>query len=404
MNTSTNQPPLRGVAALSRQAFEGKDLTGLAVSLIQRLETAPGEANSQMDLATIFMLKGNPEFALAHQRQALAQQQLYHIPAARAGGPRLLALMAPGDLMTNTPLPFLLEDGDIALDMLYVGGGLALPDEVPDHDVLFNAIGDSEQTNGLLAALAPHLATWPRPVLNRPAAVHHTARENAYKVLSDIPGLVMPPSARAGREALARVASGDAPVASLLGSGEFPLIIRPLDSHAGRALAKLESRDDLAAYLAALPGDDFYVSFFYDYRSPDGLFRKYRVAIIQGRSYAVHMGISSHWIIHYLNADMDRSEAKRAEEAAWMTSYATGFGTRHAGALAAIATHTGLDYVVIDCAETPDWELLVFEIDTGAIVHAMDPVDMFPYKQPAMHTLFDGFRDMIRRTARQSPA
>ncbi|MDR3631037.1 MAG: hypothetical protein P4L42_11955, partial [Desulfocapsaceae bacterium] len=54
-----------------------------------------------------------------------------------------------------------------------------------------------------------------------------------------------------------------------------------------------------------------------------------------------------------------------------------------------------LDYLVIDCAETRDGQLLVFELDTGAVVHAMDPVDIFPYKVPQMRKVFSAFSDML---------
>jgi hypothetical protein len=40
-----------------------------------------------------------------------------------------------------------------------------------------------------------------------------------------------------------------------------------------------------------------------------------------------------------------------------------------------------------------------FEIDASAIIHAMDPVDIFPYKLPQMRKLFDGFRSLLLDTA-----
>ena len=42
----------------------------------------------------------------------------------------------------------------------------------------------------------------------------------------------------------------------------------------------------------------------------------------------------------------------------------------------------GLEYYSIDCGETRDGRLLVFEIDSGAVVHAMDPVELFPVQTP----------------------
>ena len=50
----------------------------------------------------------------------------------------------------------------------------------------------------------------------------------------------------------------------------------------------------LLNYLRAMPDPEFVLSQYVDYRSADGLFRKYRVALIGGEAYAVHMGNAEH--------------------------------------------------------------------------------------------------------------
>jgi hypothetical protein len=108
------------------------------------------------------------------------------------------------------------------------------------------------------------------------------------------------------------------------------------------------------------------------------------------------MAISDHWMIHYLNAGMMESAAKRTEEARFMAEFDRDFAVRHRAALAAIADRIGLDYVTMDCAETPDGRLLVFEAGNGMIVHAMDPPELFPYKEPQMRKVFGAFEAMLR--------
>jgi glutathione synthase/RimK-type ligase-like ATP-grasp enzyme len=135
------------------------------------------------------------------------------------------------------------------------------------------------------------------------------------------------------------------------------------------------------------------------------LFRKYRIVLIDGRPYACHMGVSEHWMIHYLNAGMRESAGKRAEEARFMAEFDQDFARRHARALDALAKRVGLDYFGIDCGETPEGELLIFEADVAMIVHAMDPPDLFPYKGPQMRKVFDAFRAMLEKVAeRPSPS
>ena len=158
----------------------------------------------------------------------------------------------------------------------------------------------------------------------------------------------------------------------------------------------------MVAYLAAEPDPHFYLSNFIDYSGPDGQFRKLRVALIDGRPFACHMGVSSHWMIHYVNAGMYEDAAKRAEELAFMEGFAA-FAARHAGALAAIHQRSQLDYVCIDCAETRDGELLIFEIDHAMVVHAMDPEDLFPYKQVHMQKVKQAFEDYLDRLQAPRP-
>jgi glutathione synthase/RimK-type ligase-like ATP-grasp enzyme len=175
----------------------------------------------------------------------------------------------------------------------------------------------------------------------------------------------------------------------------FPIIVRPVDSHAGAGLEKLETAAEMAAYLAGQAGESFYVQPFVDYAGADGRFRKLRVALVAGRPFIVHMAVSEHWMVHYLNAGMADDAGKRAEEAAMMADFDTGFAARHGAAFAAIAAAFGLDYVALDCAEDRQGRLLVFEADTAMIVHDMDPPDLYPYKAPAMAKLFAAFQALI---------
>jgi hypothetical protein len=109
------------------------------------------------------------------------------------------------------------------------------------------------------------------------------------------------------------------------------------------------------------------------------------------------MGVSQHWMIHYLNAGMRESSEKRTEEARFMAEFDRDFAQRHARAFEALAERVGLDYFGIDCGETPEGELLNFEADVAMIVHAMDPPDLFPYKRPQMRKVFDAFQAMLAR-------
>jgi glutathione synthase/RimK-type ligase-like ATP-grasp enzyme len=396
--------PLIGVARLMRRAFLQQDLAPLGAALLARAQANPFDANALLDCSTVLQLTGERELALAVQAQAIETQSLYSMPAAHSSstagpGLRLLAIMGPGDLMANTPIEFLIEDADVALDMLYLTLESPLPELVPDHDVLLVAVAESDANAALLARLVDIVADWPRPVVNLPANIAMLSRDGVCAALRDVPGLEMPVTVRLDRATLQALAAGTVALDALLPGDDFPLIVRPIGSHAGTNLEKIGDGAALAAYLEQVAGERFYLSRFVDYRSPDGLFRKYRIALIDGQPFLCHYAISKHWMIHYLNAGMTESADKRAEEAACMAHFDQQFALRHAQALQAIDTRMGLPYVGIDCAETLAGELLIFEVDNAMVVHAMDDAAMFPYKKPAMQKVFTAFRQMLARAA-----
>lgn len=387
-----------GLAALMTKACSGAALTDLANDLLKRIRQNPRDANALMDLAIVSHLWFRHDIGLATQAQALSVRRLYHLPSAGAARIRLLAIMHRGDLAANTPLEFLVQGTDIALDMLYIDPDQPFPDSLPEHDLIFIAIGESERGQAVLKLLADQMPNWTRPVLNRPERIRRLARDSASAMLQSAPGVEMPATVRLARSDLERIGGLALPLASVLKDGDFPVIVRPLDSHAGRGLVKIDAPGEIAGYLQARPDDDFYLSRFVDYRDGDGLCRKYRIALIDGQAFPGHMAISEHWMIHYLNAQMSASPKKREEEAHFMQAFDTDFGRRHSDALRAIYQLTGLDYLIIDCAESADRKLLVFEIDSAAVVHAMDSVELFPYKRAQAQKMFAAFRMLLEKT------
>ena len=389
---------LIGMARLMHLAYSGDNLVPLSDELIARCR-AGADANALLDLSVVLQLWQNRELGLAAQREALSLQQVYTLPANGSAALRVLALTMPGDLSANTPLEFLLEDSDVELKLLYLGRDLPFPDELPAHDVMFVAASEAEEALPLLNVLDALVKDWPRPVLNQPGAIAKLSRDNTCLMFGSVPGVVMPLTVRAGRDALERLARGELAPQDMIGGGTFPLIARPVDSHSGRGLQKIEDAAGAADYLAAQTESTFFVSNFIDYRGADGLYRKYRIVLIEGQPFICHMAISKRWMIHYLNADMEESAAKRDEEARFMETFDTDFALRHGQAFREIYQRAGLNYLGIDCGETSDGRLLLFEVDSNMAVHAMDPVEKFPYKHPQMQKVFGAFRAMLERAA-----
>jgi glutathione synthase/RimK-type ligase-like ATP-grasp enzyme len=395
-----SQPARIGVARLTKMAFDGVDFTPLWNELVGEVQRDPANASALLDLSCIAQFMGDPQKGATLQSRALIQQVLYRSPCATPTPRlRLLAFAAPTDIGGNTPVEFLLEGSDIELLTLYIAPGLALPDPLPQHDLALVTVPDSAETQPMLSAIQSFAKRWPRPILNAPEAIRGLDRDVLYKTLAEIPGIEMPMTGRISRSELADVALSDVVLHDVIEDGAFPLIVRPAGSHAGNGLERIDTPDSIAVYLSVRPEDEFFVSRYVDYADADGQYRKYRVVFVDRKPYACHMAVCGEWKVWYLNADMAGNAAKRQEEDAFMTGFDQGFGRRHANALGEIANRIGLDYFAIDCAETRDGKLLMFEADNAAIVHNMDPPDIFPYKAPQMRKIFDAFIAMLYRYA-----
>jgi len=390
---------LIGLPTLMTLAFNGQDLTPVADGLMQRIKVDPNDVYALMDMAIIFIMRGETKLAMSMKALALQNRQIYQYP--RPAMPikiRALMIAGPGDLMANSPFEFLIDQQPVALDILYVTPAMGLPRQVPEHDVLIVAVGESDSNLALLADLEAALANWPRPIINRPGRIMQLSRDASCALLSRIPQIAMPVALRTHRSTLEVCCQPQQHARSLatqLNGIDYPIIIRPVDSHAGQGLCKISTLSDLTGYLVNAPENDFFVSPFIDYRSADGLFRKYRILLMSGKPYLCHLAISQRWMVHYLNADMLDNATHRAEEAQCMTDFDDTLARRHAKAFSAIYEQLGLDYVGLDCAETRDGRLLIFEADSNMVVHNMDPADKFPYKKVQMPKLFHAFTQML---------
>jgi hypothetical protein len=386
-----------GFARLTTMAFGGTDLRPLRDQLISKVAAGTAGAGEGLDLSLIAQLLGDKPTGMAIQAEVLAFHQLFRSPCSvDKPSLRVLALAAAMDMGGNTPIEFLLQDSAIELLTLYVVAGVELPVPLPDHDVAIVIASDSDQCREALRKIDHVAPRWPRPLLNPPHLVGNLDRDKLHRLLSGIEGLDIPVTASATRAQLSELAQ---PNAGLAADFEFPIIVRPLGSHAGVGLARIDDRAAIGRYLLARPEPEFFVSRFVDYASDDGLFRKYRIVVVDGRPYACHMAIADRWDIWYLNAGMAFSESKRVEEENFMRSFDQAFAARHRCALAAMIERIGLDYFTVDCAENRRGELLIFEADNTAVVHNMDSPELFPYKAPQMRKVFEAFATMLYRRA-----
>jgi hypothetical protein len=161
----------------------------------------------------------------------------------------------------------------------------------------------------------------------------------------------------------------------------------------------------LASYLDMVPGDEFYLSDFHDYRSDDGYWRKYRLIFVDREVYPYHLTIGTEWKLHYYRVDMDGQAWMKPEEEAFLANWRSAFPDAKGEAVREVARRLDLDFAGIDCAIGRDGQVLLFEANPSMLVHLTESPLAFPYKHRYVPRIFDAFgRMLIRHIVRGNPS
>jgi tetratricopeptide (TPR) repeat protein len=269
-------------------------------------------------------------------------------------------------------------------------------DRLPPFDVVFNAIADPDLGAAYLDQAAALCRALDRPVLNPPARIPRTSRDEIAARLSAIPGLVAPATRRVARDALVALAGGP-PFAR-------PLLVRPAGSHGGEGLARIDRPADLAAYLRVLPGASFFLTDYVEFRSPDGYFRKYRLIFVDRRVYPYHLAIGRDWKLHYWRVDMDAAPWMTQEEAGFLADHAAAFPGALADTAERIARTLDLDYAGLDCGIAQDGRVVLFEANANMLVHLTEPRETAPHKHASVARIVEAMTDLVMRRKIGAPA
>jgi len=385
--------PLIGLAELMSRVFNGENLSFVGQELLSR--SHQGDAHALLDLSILLQLQHQKDVGLALQREALKQQQLFELHNKYNSTLKLLAIYTSGDLMTNTPLEFLAQGAGFSLQILYVGEELPPLQKIPDHDIAIIAVSELDRNSKALTLIEKLLPKLKSPLINNPLNIKRLARDKISRSIENSDAIEIPLTLRYTKTQLLSDNSLYGHVESTKYNIDFPIIIRPVDSHAGQGLEKITHHSQLSHYLADTKNNHFFVAKYIDYQDADRQYRKYRVMFIDKKPFIAHMAISDHWMIHYLNAGMLESAEKRFIEAQVIGNFEQDFAKRHQRAFEQLNQAVDLEYFGIDCAETKEGKLLVFETCASLNIHAMDCEKTFPYKKPQMQKIFDAFLQML---------
>jgi glutathione synthase/RimK-type ligase-like ATP-grasp enzyme len=350
----------------------------------------PECAQAHQGLAYVFDKMGDPVRAARHRDLGYRGHAIVHLPY-RGDGRAIMVLLLLSAFGGNVRTDEYLPDTRFFVTKLfaeYYDAQTALP----FHSFVFNAIGDAELCATALAKAREALARTNAPVINDPAAVEATSRAANAARLTGLPGVTAPRTASFPRAALA----GDDGAQGLADAGfAFPLLLRTPGFHTGQYFARVDSERDLDAAVAELPGKDLLAIELLDARGADGRWRKYRVMIVDGRLYPLHLAVASHWKVHYFSADMAANESYRLEEEAFLGDMPRAIGAHAIDALDAICKVLALDYGGIDFGLDRDGNVLLFEANATMMVPPPDSNPIFIYRRPATEQIFAAVETML---------
>jgi hypothetical protein len=354
------------------------------------LKLDPTRAEAHQGLARALEALGGSDAAAPHWRAGFAGHNIVVRPyRGRDTAPRVLLLVSVRS--GNIPTNLILDDRMFAVTALYTefyDPGVPLP----EHDVVFNAIGDADLCGEGLAKAGEIVVRNSAPVINAHERVIPTGRSVNARRLGLLDGVIAPQIESFSKDVLV---STDGPARLAQEGFEYPLLLRAPGFHTGQHFARVESGSDLAAAAARMPGESVLVMQYLDAAGGDGLARKYRVMFIDGTFYPVHMAASRDWKVHYVTSDMASRPDLRAEEEKFLGAMPQVLGARAMSALEHIRNALGLDYGGVDFAVARDGRVLLFEANATMTILPPGPDPMWDYRRAAIARVLGAARQLV---------
>jgi hypothetical protein len=189
-------------------------------------------------------------------------------------------------------------------------------------------------------------------IVNPPAAVLRSRRDQVAELLAAIDGLIVPRTVRFAPDEREQAARQMADAGAI--------ILRQAGTHGGKIVGLFDSFEH--ALGAAKADGDHVATEFVDFGSADGLYRKFRVFFIGRHRILRHMLISDRWSVH--GPDRFEFMAPRpkliAEERALFESDRP-FPPEVGAVFDAVRERMPLDFFGLDFALAPDGRVVLFE-------------------------------------------
>ena len=262
------------------------------------------------------------------------------------------------------------------------------PTDPGRYACVLNLITDPDQHPQVLESARTLLDGYRGRLINPPEAVQRTTRDQVAKRLSGIAGLRVPQAIR-----LHDPKPGAAEAAAEKTDLRFPLIVRLAGTHTGKIIGVVDGPDALEAACAG-PGR-FILTEFVDFRSPDGLYRKYRMWSFGGAAIFRHMIVADDWNVHVSmrHSFMASRPALIEEEKRLLEQPHGAFPDIVHQVFAAVQQRIGLDFFGMDFGLDRQGQVVLFEANAT--------MSFFPLERPPHFTYLAKIRQPAQVAVRQ---
>ena len=270
--------------------------------------------------------------------------------------------------------------------------------ELIQYRYILNMITEPEHNDKVLETLRKLLRETRGKVINRPEAILRSTLDQVAKRLGGIEGLHVPKAMRlpASKPHLVRQAIEQKRL-------QYPIILRRAGMHTGQTMMLVDEP-------ANLPDDiegegDLIATEFVDFKSGDGLYRKYRAFFIGPHIIFRHMLVSDYWNVHA--RDRKRFMAERQElldeEARLFEATIGAFPPAVIKVLQAVRDQMDLDYFGMDFAIMPDGRVVLFEANATMNFFPFLTEPQFEYVRRCIEPAQRAFLELMGLIPAQSP-
>lgn len=261
--------------------------------------------------------------------------------------------------------------------------------------LIFNQISDPDTSYGALERCVELVNSIGVPVINHPARVMQTMRQQVAETLKGIEGLRVPRTIRCEP-----LSPEDVYSMASAANIELPFIVRVAGEHGGQQMLRVET-DDAHSDLHAFPFDGraFYIIEYLDFADKDGVYHKYRIAMIGQQAIARHALVGRGWKLHVNARDSELFHTFPPEHEQ-VARIENEFLPHLARVFTEIRKRLGLDYFGVDCSISDAGEVTLFE--ANAAMNLLQ--NLVPGLNPVIDRIRTATRDLIARRSGMSLA